>query len=153
MTEAAQAVLRSLIERLIGHATDLQGALESESDALAAADFQRIADAASHKDSITRALEHTQRSLEASLSGRSLRDTIAAASPSVHAELEPLHTLLKDRLDQCRHRNAVNGKVVHRSRQSIAELSRILTGTHAAPTYTATGRQHSSHDGHPLAHA
>lgn len=153
MTEAAPGELGALIERLIGHAGDLQNALQSETDALAAADFQLIADAAAHKDGITRALEHTQRALEVALRGRTLRDTIATASPAVQAELEPLHTLLKDRLEQCRHRNAVNGKVVHRSRQSIAELSRILTGTHAAPTYTANGRQQSSHDGQPLAHA
>lgn len=153
MTEAAAAVLRPLIERLIGDANELVVALQSESDALTAADFQLIAAATTHKDNVTRALEHSQRSIETALCGRSLRDTIATASTSVQAELEPLHTLLKARLEECRHRNAVNGKVVHRSRQSIAELSRILTGTHAAPTYSAAGRQHSSHDGHPLAHA
>ena len=67
-------------------------------------------------------------------------------------KLESLHTLLMTLAWEWRHYNAVNGTVIHRSRQSVAELARILSGTNVDSTYTARGTQRPYSGGLPITH-
>ncbi|NJN51458.1 MAG: flagellar protein FlgN [Gammaproteobacteria bacterium] len=143
----------NLLRGLIAHADALVAVLDQETQALIEGDLSAMAAAAAAKDALSQKLDSGQRELSAHLQDQSLAGAIAAAGDVARAECEPLHNLLKARLADCRHRNAVNGKVVHRSRQSIAELARILSGTDADPIYTANGKKRSVHDGHALAHA
>jgi flagellar biosynthesis/type III secretory pathway chaperone len=68
-------------------------------------------------------------------------DELRKLVPAEWDNLEAPHTLLTTLARECRHYNAVNGKVIDRSRQSVAELARTLSGTNADSTYTARGIQ------------
>jgi len=74
------------------------------------------------------------------------------SSPAEWDNLEAPHTLLTTLAWECRHYNAVNGKVIDRSRQSVAELARTLSGTNADSTYTARGIQRAYSNGLPITH-
>jgi len=62
--------------------------------------------------------------LNRALNGTPLRSALPPQLASGERDkVEPLHTLLTTLAWECRHYNAVNGKVIHRSRQSVAELA------------------------------
>jgi flagellar biosynthesis/type III secretory pathway chaperone len=151
VTPPGLRTVAEFLEALIAQSDTLLNSLTREYEALAVGDAETIATAAADKDRLGRTLEELQRELARLLDGRSLRRAIAEAPESERTELELRHTLLKTQLTECRHRNAVNGKVVHRSRQSVAELIRILSGSDANAIYTASGRKRSGQDGQPLA--
>jgi len=81
-----------------------------------------------------------------------LRSTLSHREPGERDKLESLHTLLMTLAWEWRHYNAVNGKVIDRSRQSVAELARTLSGTNADSTYTARGIQRAYSNGVPITH-
>jgi flagellar biosynthesis/type III secretory pathway chaperone len=145
--------LKETLGLLIEQFARLKDVLSSESDALEHRDPDALLSAASAKQDCATAINGLETRLSVALNGISLRDLLKHASPAERENLEPLHTSLTTLAWECRHYNAVNGKVIHRSRQSVAELARILSGADADSTYTARGTTRAFGDGMPITHA
>lgn len=60
-----------------------------------------------------------------------LPEQARSADTSVLPELEQLHTSLLAKADQAQEYNAVNGKIVHRSQQSVRDLIHLISGMDA----------------------
>ena len=150
--ETAQALAR-LLDALTQHCESLARCLAAESDALGTRDLMQLGACAEEKERIARMVRASEKPLDELLAGRSVSEFIACLGSSAQAELEARHARLKTLADGCRHQNAVNGKVIHRTRQSLAELARILSGQDADPIYTARGTKRQTSDGHSLAQA
>jgi flagellar biosynthesis/type III secretory pathway chaperone len=131
----------------------LKTLLDEEAGALAERALERIADITARKEALARDLEGDQRELAGLLAGRTVREFTRTVGHDAGNRLDALHESVRGLADACRHQNAVNGKIIHRSRQSCAELARILSGTDADPLYTAHGRARRAGDGHALASA
>jgi flagellar biosynthesis/type III secretory pathway chaperone len=148
-----QPPLEQLTEQLIEQFALLKQVLADESDALERRDPDALLIAAGTKHECAVQIGRLEDQLRHSLGDTPLRSALARLAPEERGKLEPLHTLLTTLAWECRHYNAVNGKVIHRSRQSVAELARILSGTNADSTYTARGTQRSYSDALPITHA
>lgn len=131
--------LQQTLEALIQQFTLLKQTLADESDALDRRDPDALLAAAGAKQACAVQIGQLEDQLARELGGTRLREMIPRLGANERAIVEPLHTSLTTLAWQCRHYNAVNGKVIHRSRQSVAELARILSGTDADSTYTARG--------------
>ena len=145
--------LKDTLALLVDEFARLQDILSNESDALVRRDADALLAAAGAKHDCAVAIGRLEDRLSAAVAGASLRDVLKQAPAAERAELEPLHTSLTTLAWACRHYNAVNGKVIHRSRQSVAELARILSGTDADSTYTARGTTRAFGDGMPITQA
>ncbi len=146
-------MLQPTLEQLIEQFALLKQVLADESDALERRDPDALLSAAGTKHECAVQIGQLEDQLRRSLNGTPLRTTLSRLDPEERDKLEPLHTLLTTLAWECRHYNAVNGKVIHRSRQSVAELARILSGTNADSTYTARGTKRPYSDGLPITHA
>ena len=131
--------LKDALVLLVDQFARLRDILSNESDALVRRDADGLLAAACDKQDCADAITRLENRLSAALNGITLRDVLKHAPAAERAKLEPLHTSLTTLAWECRHYNAVNGKVIHRSRQSVAELARILSGTDADSTYTSRG--------------
>ncbi len=131
--------LRHTLEALVDQFTRLKQTLADEGDALSHRDPDALLNAAGEKHACAVQIGQLEEQLARDSRGTPLRALLADCEPSEREILEPLHTSLMTLAWECRHYNAVNGKVIHRSRQSVAELARILSGTDADSTYTARG--------------
>jgi flagella synthesis protein FlgN len=136
--------VQSTLEQLIEQFSLLKTILADESDALERRDPDALLTAAGTKHACAVQIGQLEAELDRSLDGTPLRSLLTLIGREERGKLEPLHTLLTTLAWECRHYNAVNGKVIHRSRQSVAELARILSGTDADSTYTARGTQRPS---------
>ncbi len=146
-------MLQPTLEQLIEQFALLKQVLADESDALERRDPDALLRAAGTKHECAVQIGRLEDQMSRSLNGKSLRSALAHLDQAERDKLEPLHTSLTTLAWACRHYNAVNGKVIHRSRQSVAELARILSGTNADSTYTARGTQRAYSDGLPITHA
>lgn len=131
--------LRQTLEALVDQFTQLKSVLADETDALDRRDPDALLTAAGEKHACAVQIGQLEERLMLELRGTPLRQMLVHAAADEREILEPLHTLLTTLAWQCRHYNAVNGKVIHRSRQSVAELARILSGTDADSIYTVRG--------------
>jgi flagella synthesis protein FlgN len=131
--------LRQTLEALVDQFTRLKQVLADETEALDRRDPDALLTAAGEKHACAVQIGQLEERLAQDLAGTPLRQMLVHVEPHERAILEPLHTLLTTLAWECRHYNAVNGKVIHRSRQSVAELARILSGTDADSIYTARG--------------
>ena len=129
------------LEQLVDQFSALKQILADESDALHRRDPDALLSAAGAKHACAVQIGQLEEQLARELAGSPLRDMLVHFESHEREILEPLHTLLTTLAWECRHYNAVNGKVIHRSRQSVAELARILSGTDADSIYTARGTQ------------
>ncbi len=143
-------MLQPTLEQLIEQFSRLLQILADESDALERRDPDALLSAAGTKHACAVQIGQLEDDLSRALNGTPLRSLLTLVSSSERDKLEPLHTLLTTLAWECRHYNAVNGKVIHRSRQSVAELARILSGTDADSTYTARGTKRQYSDGLPI---
>ena len=133
------SALQQTLERLIEQFSRLKQILADESDALDRRDPDALLNAAGAKHACAVQIGQLEEQLNRDLDGAPLRDLLKGFDAYQRRIFEPLHTSLTTLAWECRHYNAVNGKVIHRSRQSVAELARILSGTDADSTYTARG--------------
>jgi flagellar biosynthesis/type III secretory pathway chaperone len=131
--------LRQTLEQLIDQFSLLKQILAGESDALDKRDPDALLAAAGAKHACAVQIGLLEEQLNRDLDGAPLRGLLTRLDLRERAIFEPLHTSLTTLAWECRHYNAVNGKVIHRSRQSVAELARILSGTDADSIYTARG--------------
>ena len=149
--EAAANGLAAHLDALIQHCEALAQCLASESDALIQRDLMQLGACAETKERIARMIRASEKPLDVLLEGHSVTEFIAQLGTGAQSALEARHARLKALAETCRHQNAVNGKVIHRTRQSLAELARILSGHDADPIYTARGTTRPTTDGHSLA--
>lgn len=82
-----------------------------------------------------------------------LREQIAQAEPGVVSELERLHKILLTRADQAQEYNAVNGKIVHRTQQSVRDLIHLISGKDADLLYSQQGQTMATAKGTAIARA
>jgi flagellar biosynthesis/type III secretory pathway chaperone len=143
-------VLQPTLEQLIEQFSLLKQILADESDALERRDPDALLLAAGAKHACAVQIGQLEDQLNRALNGTPLRSALPRLPSDERDKLEPLHTLLTTLAWECRHYNAVNGKVIHRSRQSVTELARILSGTNAESTYTARGTTRQYSDGLPI---
>lgn len=68
-----------------------------------------------------------------------LRRQIDEFPPSRRQVLEPVHQRLVELAAETQKCNAVNGKIVHRSQQSVRELMHLMSGTDTDPLYSSHG--------------
>jgi flagellar biosynthesis/type III secretory pathway chaperone len=87
-----------------------------------------------------------------------LREQIAALPESVRLMLEPAHAHLLELATKTRECNAVNGKILRRSQQSIRELMHLMSGKdtdalYSEQGYTAQGQPPARSQGTAIARA
>lgn len=141
--------LRSTLLELIADSDALCELLLAERRALVARDsalLQQIIDAKRSKcadiERQTTALGKTP-----------LSDQICGANPGAIPELEHLHTSLLVKADQAQEYNAVNGKIVHRSQQSVRDLIHLISGMDAELLYGNQGQTMATAKGTAIAKA
>ena len=82
-----------------------------------------------------------------------LPEQIRSADPNQIPELEHLHTSLLAKADQAQEYNAVNGKIVHRSQQSVRDLIHLISGMDAELLYGNQGQTMATAKGTAIAKA
>jgi flagellar biosynthesis/type III secretory pathway chaperone len=94
----------------------------------------------------------------ASLGSTPLRGQIAALPEPDRVALEPAHARLVDLAGKTQECNAVNGKIVRRSQQSVRELMHLMSGKdtdalYSEQGYTAQGQPQARSQGTAIARA
>lgn len=124
-----------MTERLIALFAALQEALISERAALQEDDAQALQTAVEAKQANLSAIHETAPDLRLDELGA----LIAALAPADRKEAELRHNLLVQQAAAAKEYNAVNGKIVRRSQQSVQGVLSLMTGTDDALTYSERG--------------
>ena len=119
--------LRNCLVALIADSAELCELLLAERQALVGRDSQRLQQIIDAKRSKCADIERQTRAL----GDTPLAEQIRSADPGAIPELEHLHTSLLAKADQAQEYNAVNGKIVHRSQQSVRDLIHLISGMDA----------------------
>lgn len=128
---AATSTLETLFETLIA-------LLNEERDALIHHDGARLESLSEQKLEVCNHISHA---LEASPTlGKKIAQA-AAAQTAAEPELDPNHVLLAQLATQARDYNLVNGKILHRSQQSVREILGIMSGQSIDGLYGQSGQQ------------
>jgi len=135
-------ILTTLTERL----TEL---LAAERTALTERDVTSLADITDNKVIVCKQIEAATQTL----GSESLSNQIAKFDDAERATLEPLHKRLVAASEKSREYNAVNGKIVHRSQQSVRELIKIMAGTETDLLYGESGQTKAKAQGTAIAKA
>ena len=72
-------------------------------------------------------------------------------TPSLVRDVD--HDRLQHKAAKCLELNAVNGKIIQRTRQSVDELLQVLRGSETEPLYAANGSTQASSNGSAFARA
>lgn len=135
-------ILTALTERL----TEL---LAAERNALSERDLTSLADITENKVIVCKQIEAATHIL----GPESLSSQIANFDDTERATLEPLHKRLVSACEKSREYNAVNGKIVHRSQQSVRELIKLMSGTETELLYEESGQTRAKAQGTAIAKA
>ena len=82
-----------------------------------------------------------------------LSQQIQDAPGALRKELEHLHTSLLEQADRAQEYNAVNGKIVRRSQQSVRDLIHLISGMDAELLYGDQGQTMATAQGTAIAKA
>lgn len=82
-----------------------------------------------------------------------LTERLAALPEASRAKLEPLHRSLLAEAARSRDSNAVNGKIIRRSQQSVRELLNLMSGTDTDLLYGEHGQARAKGQGAAIARA
>ena len=137
------------IRVLTGLAEQLTCILAAERTALTERNLAALAEATDSKVAVCRQIETATRALGPT----PLREQIAGLDEARRAALEPLHKKLVAASETSREYNAVNGKIVQRSQQSVRELIKLMSGTEADLLYGESGRTTANAQGIAIAKA
>ena len=136
MSSQPQSVdaLQSVLESLTGHYEHLLAALDAERDALRVRDATALQLATENKRQLCVDIEALHGQFDTPL-----RDRIEAQPQPGREKLELLHTHLCTLAREAQDLNAVNGKIIGRSQQSVRELIGMLHGRDSHALYGAHG--------------
>lgn len=128
-----------ILERVLDQALQLTGelldALRRERQALVARTLPELEHITTEKARLCQELD----SVLARLGPPPLGERIAALPHPWRERLEAGHRRLGELAAQTQKCNAVNGRIVHRSQQSVRELMHLMSGTDTDPLYSAQG--------------
>jgi flagellar biosynthesis/type III secretory pathway chaperone len=134
MTQIDATSLQTRIEYLSTQFQELLNCLERERTALRRRDLESLHDATEAKARTCAGIEAALCTLEAPLP-----DLIDRVDSPAHEKLDALHTNLRELAREAQDSNAVNGKIIHRSQQSVRDLIGILGDTHRDVLYGEQG--------------
>ena len=142
MNKHAVTDATSLETRIVALTTlfsELLNCLEAERGALRKRVLDALHDA-------TEAKARTCANIEAALGevGAPLSDLIAGVDDASRPRLDALHRTLKELAREAKDSNTVNGRIIHRSQQSVRELIGILGDNHQDELYGEHGVFRSS---------
>ena len=112
--------------------------LNDERDALIHHDGERLESLSAEK---LKVCNHISLQLEASPALGQKIAQAAAADSQAESEFDPSHVLLAQLATQARDYNLVNGKILHRSQQSVREILGIMSGQSIDGLYGQSGQQ------------
>jgi flagellar biosynthesis protein FlgN len=112
--------------------------LNDERDALIHHDGERLESLSEQKLEVC---NHISLELEASPALGKKIALAAAADSQADPEFDPSHVLLAQLATQARDYNLVNGKILHRSQQSVREILGIMSGQSIDGLYGQSGQQ------------
>ena len=141
--------LKELILKLTHSSERLTEVLEAERAALVARDLPALAEVVAAKQAICQEIE----TLGEAFAATPLVEQIELAPESGRPELARLHSLLRACATRAQDYNAVNGKIVQRSQQSIRELMHLISGTDTDLLYGERGRTSATAKGSAIASA
>jgi len=162
------AELIQQLEQLSRRFSNLLQLLKQERSALMLSHLEELEQLSEQKSQLTREIQKQEAHLAAYLEpeaadplhtprpialGSRLHQWIKRQSSYDQQKLEPVHTSLGTVMEECKLHNTVNGKIVHRSQQTVSELLRILHGTAGESLYDAQGTANHSATGATLAQA
>lgn len=137
MSENSSEVLDRIIQRLAELSLELLNVLQSERRALIDRALPKLEAITVEKGTLCRAID----AAAAELGPLPLRHQIAELAQPHRARLAAAHERLLELAGDVQKSNAVNGKIVHRSQQSVRELMRLMSGTETDALYSAQGYQ------------
>ena len=146
MTEIS---VESTISSLLTLTDELNELLVREKAALIARDVPLLAELTEHKLLVCNQLDDAT----AALGDVPLGERIAGLAAPERERLEPLHRTLLERAAETQECNLVNGKIVHRSQQSVRELIQLMSGTDTETTYGDRGQTQATGRGSAIAEA
>lgn len=134
---------------LTGLSTQLVELLNAEKDALIDRDLEALTQLTHNKQQLCAQIEQQLHEM----GPEPLSQRIAVLSETERRRLEPLHRTLVELARQTQDYNAVNGKIVRRSQQSVRELLNLMSGTDNGPLYGQQGHALGSAQGTAIARA
>ena len=132
--------LADTLRMLQGLQESLIGTLEQEREALRNRSFELLGKATEQKLAVCQQIEASLQALPAPVA-----DLIDGAPEDSQPELELHHTRLCELAREAKDLNAVNGKIISRSQQSVRELIGALNGHDAHALYGAQGTSARGH--------
>jgi flagellar biosynthesis/type III secretory pathway chaperone len=141
--------LRGNLTELVELSQALCEILLAERAALTERSPQALAEALDRKAELCRRIERSGRALGT----EALTAQIASRSGREREVLEPLHKSLLIAAETAREYNAVNGKIVKRSQQSVRELIHLISGMDAELLYGEQGQTLATAQGTAIARA
>jgi flagella synthesis protein FlgN len=145
----SENLIEDHIVALTGLSDELAKILSAEKDALVSRDLDALAKLTETKQQLCSQIE---RQLQ-ELGPEPLSKRIAALPDAQRRRLDPLHRTLVERASEIQNYNAVNGKIVRRSQQSVRELLNLMSGTDDGPLYGQQGQALGSAQGTAIARA
>lgn len=133
------------LETLKKHFNELLDILAEERNALTAHDGEALDGCVERKAEVCQAISQTLNGAPA-LAAELQRASVPAADPHQHDDIDADHKSLLDLARAARDSNLVNGKILHRSQQSIREILGILSGKSLDGLYGQSG-QHTAGPG------
>lgn len=138
------------------HFNALLECLEQERAALVAHDGNALDICVAHKQALCERIAKTLENAPALAAAlQRAAASQANADPQSSSELDEDHKSLLELAITARDSNLVNGKILHRSQQSVREILGILSGKSLDGLYGQTGQQNaaSASAGHAIARA
>ena len=137
------------ITNLIELCTALKDVLVVERQSLADRDLEALAQATEAKTSVCKQID----AAVAGLGSMPISQQLATLDPAEADAVAPLHSTLIALAEANRDYNAANGKIVHRSQQSVRELINMLSGSEAGLLYEQSGQTRVRSSGAAIAKA
>ena len=145
----SENLIEQQIHTLIEVSTELVNLLKAEKDALVDQDLEALAQLTETKQQLCAQIEQQLQEV----GPEPMSQRIAGRPEAERRRLDPLHKTLIEFARQIQDYNAVNGKIVRRSQQSVRELLNLMSGTDNGPLYGQQGHALGSPQGTAIARA
>ncbi len=152
-------LLTEIVERDLEHVENLNTLLSTEKECLTQRTYNQLKDIAESKQNLINLIEqNNQQKIElikkylSEDSGESIMKALVTEyGVKPVAEFKALNQALEDKLEKCRHENAVNGQVIVRTLENNQELIDIITGkSNQDNLYNAMGKVSNQTPSNPI---